>query len=181
MTKDHRTSYFMGDWSRKRILSSGGFPMVSAFALMLWSTGPATATVYECKGPHGSTILTDRPKGLDGCVMIETLSPSGPGPAPAIPPAVPQAGPLSPLGHEPPAPAGVPPLSVSPYPSSSAPGAVVPNPPSSQSAAPSAPDTQACSSRVNPLNPLATLNCSPSAAPPHPAERPEPGPPDKTP
>ena len=36
----------------------------------------AGAAVYECKGKNGVKVLTDRPKGLRGCVQIQTLAPS---------------------------------------------------------------------------------------------------------
>src|SRR5690348_12062828 len=62
-----------------RIVPGRRFLRVGVIVLFGFIGSPAdsiTAAVYECKGSNGSKVLTDRPKGLQGCVLIETLAPS---------------------------------------------------------------------------------------------------------
>ena len=61
------------------IVADRGVLIVGAIVLFGLIESPADTTkaaVYECKGANGSKVLTDRPKGFQGCVMIETLAPS---------------------------------------------------------------------------------------------------------
>jgi hypothetical protein len=125
-----------------------------------WPAVSAVAAVYECKGNNGSKILTDRPKGLRGCVLIETLAPSPSGksahasesqmlpprqddqafsaiPLPEIPQLPPHPAPLEPTQPD-----------------------RQPGQPSTSSRL----ESQPCPPSINPLNPLARDHCSPEAS-----------------
>ena len=121
----------------------------------------AGAAVYECKGKNGVKVLTDRPKGLRGCVQIQTLAPSPPhstSPDSEIrapsdpdqrPPVIlpdPTAPPLPPRGafRDP----------------------VQPKADKEKPPVPTASDARHCSPRINPLNPLTGGNCPPPTAEP---------------
>jgi hypothetical protein len=119
----------------------------------------AQAKIYSCTGPDGRTVLTDQPKGKQGCTLVETPSPSPPGgftppveaapaPAPDLPPNVfAPSLPASPMSPRQPG-LGEPPL---PHTGSQAAGEKA------------APEAQRCSPRVNPLNPFAGMNCPPAS------------------
>lgn len=121
-----------------------------------WLADPATAAVYECKGNNRSKVLTDRPKGLRECVLIETLapSPSGNG-APLSDSRMPsqvqndQSPPAMPLPHIAP-----PPRPVSPETAQS--GSLANQPGTSSGHEP-----RPCPPGINPLNPLTRGHCSP--------------------
>lgn len=123
---------------------------------LLWSQ-PAEAKVYRCEGAGGTTILTDQPKGKQGCVMVTTPSPSPPG------------GYTPPVDPTPPAPLDLLPGTMPPFTSPTVPRPpVFTEPPSAPTASndssvQAAPEAQHCSPRVNPLNPFAGLNCSPAS------------------
>ena len=108
--------------------------------IVLLLPNQAQAKIYSCTGPDGRTVLTDQPKGKQGCTLVETPSPSPPG------------------GFTPPveaAPAPAPDLP---------PNAFAPSLPGSQAAGEkAAPEAQRCSPRVNPLNPFAGMNCPPAS------------------
>ncbi len=130
--------------------------------------GAALAKIYSCDAPNGGTMLTDQPKGKQGCKPISTLSPSPPGgyTPPVETPSTPEAESLPPLPPN----AFAPPLP-SPI---TAPGQRPPVPPD-QSQPPTgsqaagekaAPEAQRCTPRVNPLNPFAGINCPPASGNP---------------
>lgn len=122
----------------------------------------ALAKIYQCHAPNGGTMLTDQPKGKQGCTPINTLSPSPPG------------GYTPPLDTPPPQPAEAPPAlppnafapslpSPMTAPGQRPPGSLdQPSLPTGSQAAgeKAAPEAQRCSPRVNPLNPFAGMNCS---------------------
>jgi hypothetical protein len=132
---------------------------------------PVNAAVYECKGSNGSKVLTDRPKGLQGCVLIETLAPSPSGTG--APRTEPQA--LGQGQDNPTTPVPVP-FPVIPQPSPRP----MPHDPmqsgsiSDQSAASSGHESKACPPGINPLNPLARGRCSPGASESAPSSTQEP-------
>jgi hypothetical protein len=141
------------------------------FCLIQSPADPVSAAVYECRGPDGSKVLTDRPKGLQGCVIIETLAPSPSGPG------APQPGSAA-LGHEqdnspPPVPVPqpmVPHLSPGGMPRDPMQAGSVSDQPSQSSGQESKP----CPPGINPLNPLARGHCSPSGSPsPEPTHEPQ--------
>lgn len=131
------------------------------FAVLLHSN-PVQAKIYSCEGPNGSTMLTDQPKGKRGCTAVQTPSPSPPGgftpPVEEPPPAPPDLQPNAFLPSQP----------FSPI-HQQAPHQQGPNdqaqPPTGSQAGgeKAAPEAQHCSPRVNPLNPFAGMNCSPTA------------------
>ncbi len=130
--------------------------LLSFIALLLSKS--AEAKVYRCEGAGGTTILTDQPKGKRGCAIVTTTSPSPPGgytpPADPIPPA---------QIDLPPA---VMPPSASPMQPRQAISSdqTIPRPQAStDTQAPTAPEAQHCSPRVNLLNPFWGLNCSPAS------------------
>ena len=129
------------------------------FCLIQLPADPVIAAVYECKGINGSKVLTDRPKGLQGCVIIETLAPSPStgaarteaptlgqsqdNPAASVPfPVIPQS-PPQPMPHEP----------------------IQAGNASDQSTSSSGQESKPCPPGINPLNPLARGHCSPGASP----------------
>ena len=124
-----------------------------------WAADPVTAAVYECKGDNGSKVLTDRPKGLRGCVLIETLAPfpSGNG-APSSDSRMPsqaqddQALSGSPLPQTP----QLPPRPASLEPTQSGGQA-------DQPAASPGRESRPCPPGINPLNPLTRGHCAPDA------------------
>jgi hypothetical protein len=132
---------------------------------------PINAAVYECKGSNGSKVLTDRPKGLQGCVLIETLAPSPSGTG--APRTEPQA--LGQGQDNPTTPVPVP-FPVIPQPSPRP----MPHDPmqsgsiSDQPAASSGHESEACPPGINPLNPLARGRCSPGASESAPSSTQEP-------
>ena len=146
------------------------FGCVVLVALLGWPADPADAVVYECKGTTGSKVLTDRPKGLQGCVLIETLAPSPSGRR--APP--PESPPLEQSQDQPP-PASIP-LPVIPQISP-------PHEPmqfgsaSDQPGTVSGDDAAPCPPGINPLNPLARGHCSSDASQsPDTTREPEPSP-----
>jgi len=128
---------------------------LSFMVLFLWK--PVDAKVYRCEGANGTPILTDQPKGKRSCVVISTATPSLPSgftpPADPKPPAQPDL----PLEAIPPA--ASPLLPRQPSSADHAPPPVA----SQEAPAPTAPEAQHCSPRVNPFNPFAGMNCSPAA------------------
>ena len=117
----------------------------------------AAAAVYECKGTTGSKVLTDRPKGLQGCVLIETLapSPSGRGAPPPESPPLEQS-----QDQPPPAPIPLPVIpQISPPHEPVQSGSA-----SDQPGTVSGHDGRSCPPGINPLNPLARGHCSPDAS-----------------
>ena len=122
------------------------------------TVGPVAAEVYECRGADGKTVLTNRPKGLRGCVLVETLTPSVPGRG-GSPPATHRADP----GQEEPMPLPVP-LPVPPWPPQGMPEAHSPDVPDTPAADAKVGDDSPCLPQVNPLNPLSGRACPPAAA-----------------
>ncbi len=116
----------------------------------------ATAKVYRCEGAGGTTILTDQPKGKRGCELVPTASPSPPG------------GYTPPLDPIAPVPLDLPPATIPSSAAQAVPQQPIAGQPSTapaaaqEPAAPSAPEAQHCSPRVNPLNPFAAMNCLPA-------------------
>lgn len=133
--------------------------------VVLLAPSAALAKIYSCDAPNGGTLLTDQPKGKQGCKPISTLSPSPPGgytpPVDTPPPPDTESLPALPPN------AFVPSL---PLPMA-APGQRPPGPldqqkPSTGSHAAgeqAAPEAQRCAPRVNPLNPFAGINCPPAS------------------
>ncbi|HMU29786.1 MAG TPA: DUF4124 domain-containing protein [Nitrospira sp.] len=130
--------------------------------LVLLHSNPVEAKIYSCEGPNGGTMLTDQPKGKRGCTVVKTPSPSPPGgftppveEAPAAPPDLQPntflpSQPVSPI-HQP-NPRPLDPIDKLQPPTGSQAGGEK-----------AAPEAQRCSPRVNPLNPFAGMNCSPTA------------------
>ncbi|WP_447603351.1 hypothetical protein [Nitrospira sp. Nam80] len=148
-----------------RVVPDHGILIVGAivlFCLIQSPADPVNAAVFECRGPDGSKILTDRPKGLHGCVIIETLAPSPSGAG------APQPGSAA-LDHEqdnspPPVPA---PQPMVPHLS---PGGMSRDPMqagsvSDQPGQSSGQESKPCPPGINPLNPLARGHCSSGASP----------------
>jgi hypothetical protein len=127
-----------------------------------WQIQPATPAVYECKARNGSIVLTDKPKRFQGCVLIETFTPS---------PKINGAQPLTPMRSQ----AEEEPNPAMPF---SPPPPLPPHPPflegtqdSSSAGQPSASsdhDSAPCPPGINPLNPLSRERCTstPSETPP---------------
>lgn len=123
------------------------------------------AKIYQCEAPNGGTMLTDQPKGKQGCKPINTQSPSPPGGY------TPPLDTPSPQSTE--APPALPPNAFAPSlpssmtgPGQRPPGSLdqPPLPVGSQTAGEkAAPEAQHCSPRVNPLNPFAGMNCPPAS------------------
>ncbi|MBX3238074.1 MAG: hypothetical protein KF814_18155 [Nitrospiraceae bacterium] len=121
----------------------------------------AQAKVYQCSGKSGTPVLTDRPGGLEGCVPVDTLAPTIPSGFIAPPE-------TATVAAQPELP--MPMASPAPY---TGPIDHLPPPPSaSQPAAQEHPESSGCSPRVNPLNPFAGVNCSPSKDTSTPSKKP---------
>lgn len=136
--------------------------VLAAAMLLLIGGGaiePAAAEVYQCRGADGKPVLTNRPKGLRGCVLVETLTPSSPrtgGSPPSthgIEPGQDDQMP-SPLPHP------FPPLP----PHGTPPEASTPATPTTPSADANPGDGSPCLPQVNPLNPLSGRACPPAPA-----------------
>lgn len=115
-----------------------------------WLVDSAAAAVYECKGDNGSIVLTDRPKGLRGCVLIETLAPS-----PSSKSVHASESQVLPQLQDDQALSAIPIPQIPQLP---------PRPASIESPASSQHEPRPCPSGINPLNPLDRGHCS-SAAP----------------
>ena len=116
---------------------------------------PVHAKVYQCQGRNGATLLTDRPKGLEGCVPVDTAAPSPPGGYIAP---IEQPEPVQPLDRPLPMPPnGFPSIPQAPS-QEQANSATSAQPRSSE-----APEAGRCTPRVNPLNPFAGMNCPPAS------------------
>jgi hypothetical protein len=130
------------------------FLFLSVIVLLLWK--PADAKVYRCEGANGTPILTDQPKGKRSCVVISTATPSLPSgftpPTDRTPPAQPDLLP----DVTPPSASPLLPRHLLPTEQAAPPVA------SQEPLAPAAPEAQHCSPRVNPFNPFAGMNCSPT-------------------
>lgn len=130
--------------------------------LVLLHSNPVEAKIYSCEGPNGSTMLTDQPKGKRGCTVVKTPSPSPPGgftpPVEEVPAPQPDLHSNTLLPSQP----GAPIHQQNPHQLGSV---DQPQPPTGSQAAgeKTAPEAQRCSPRVNPLNPFAGMNCSPTA------------------
>jgi hypothetical protein len=140
---------------------------VGAFcAVLAWLPVWSTAAVYECKGTNGSKVLTDRPKDLRDCKQIETLAPSPSVTAPRLL-EVPRPPDLPSIDQQP-APAPAMPATVLPPvpPPPTLPNQTSPKPPEDPPSSSQEKDARRCSSGINPLNPLAEVNCPPAATEP---------------
>jgi hypothetical protein len=123
-----------------------------------WQIAPAVAVVYECKGINGSIVLTDKPKGFQGCVLIETFTPS-----PKVTGAQPSTPMRSQAGEEqvsPAIPFSTPPP-LPPHPSLAE--GMQGNGPAGPSSASSDHESAPCPPGINPLNPLSGGRCTPTA------------------
>ncbi|HJR75796.1 MAG TPA: hypothetical protein VJ805_02450 [Nitrospiraceae bacterium] len=120
-----------------------------------WQRQPAVAAVYQCKALKGSIVLTDKPKGFQGCILIQTYTPS---------PKVNGLQSSTPMrtqgGEEQDSPAT--PFAVPPPPHPSFPEGMQGNGPAGQSSASSEHDSAPCPPGINPLNPLSGGGCTPT-------------------
>lgn len=124
-----------------------------------WHPTSATAAVYECKADNGSIVLTDRPKGLRGCVLVQTLAPSPSGHA-----AQPPESHMQPHMPENQMLPGIP-LPIEPVPSRPmSPETVDLGRSTGEPGASPGHEFRPCPSGINPLNPLADSHCSPGAS-----------------
>lgn len=145
------------------IVADRGGLIVGAIVLFCFIQSPAdtvNAAVYECKGANGSKVLTDRPKGFQGCVMLETLapSPSGTGASqPGFSPSQEQDGSVPPVPVPQPM---LPHLSPGRMPHEPVELGSV----SDQSSQSSGQESQPCRPGINPLNPLARGHCASAAS-----------------